>query len=171
MSRLRRHEIEVPIMVRRIQKADRPIKSERLSPLFKQLTKGKYRMVFDESYYHEPSVALEDQQWYEQITCRGGGFVYLLSEKDKLLAFFAPNGKIANLLLASVPEAKMHLNCVTEAVISFPFDKLQSVNKVVHFRRKKIIANELREAARKRLTEYHEKHAFKNNSDTKNDQG
>ena len=48
-----------------------------------ELTDGRYKIVFEESWYQERTEVREpDRRWYECIPCKGGAFINIYCEPE-----------------------------------------------------------------------------------------
>lgn len=117
------------------------------------ITEGRYKIVLEESWYHEqPEIRNPDRRWFEQIPCRGGGFIGLYSEKSELIfQLYTPKVKNARFILTTIehiPGCKA-VWLEGEAVIYFPLEALNQVAEMAFARKKR----RLPEDHRKRLVE------------------
>jgi hypothetical protein len=98
---------------------------------------GRYRIAFDECWYYErPEVKKVDRRWYEQIPCRGGGFIYLYSEHPPMLGLYTTQVKSARAIMRRLPGLKAEW-LDGEAVVYFPPGLLDQVAEMAGARRKR----------------------------------
>ena len=97
----------------------------------------RYRITLEESWYHEkPEVRKIDRRWYEQIPCRGGGFIQLHSEDPPLLKLWTPQIKSARAISREFPALKAEF-LDGEAVIYFPPELLEQIARMAGAKRRR----------------------------------
>jgi hypothetical protein len=111
------------------------------------LTANRYKIVLEETWYHERSeVRSADKIWYEQISCRGGALIGLYSLSPlTLLQLWTPRPKNARIVWESIkdtPEVRADFAFDGEAVIYFPLESLQQVAELAGAKRKRRLSEE-----------------------------
>lgn len=102
-----------------------------------ELSKEHYRIALDEAWAYERSeVRNPDRRWYEQIPCRGGGFIYLYSEDPPTLGLYTTQVKSARAIVKKIPGLGAEW-LDEEAVIYFSPDALDQVAEMAGARKKR----------------------------------
>jgi hypothetical protein len=111
---------------------------------------GSYRIALEESWYHErPEMRIPNRRWYEQIPCRGGGFISLYSETPTvILQLYSPRVKKARLIFEQIKQipgcvADFHMD--GEAVIYFPAEIVHKVAGLAFARKRRHLSQEHKE--------------------------
>ena len=70
------------------------------------LSNHRYRIVLEESWYHEqPEIRKPDRRWYEQIPCKGGAFISLYAETPTIiLQLYTPRVKNARFIFGHLKD-------------------------------------------------------------------
>lgn len=107
-----------------------------------ELSTGRYRIALDEAWkYERPEVRNPDRRWYEQIPCRGGGFIYLESEDPTpVLKLYTPMVKSARAIfnkIKHIPGVTADFHYDGEAMILFPPEVLNQVAELAGARKKR----------------------------------
>jgi hypothetical protein len=102
---------------------------------------GSYRIVLDETWNSErPEIRRPDRRWYEQIPCRGGGFIYLYAEEPPTLGLYTPLVKSARSIfekIKAIPGVRADFHYDGEAVLYFPPEILPQVPELAGARKKR----------------------------------
>lgn len=129
---------------------------------FASLTNGRYRVVLEESWYHErPEVRSPDRRWYEQIPCKGGAFIGLYSEIPEtvlhLYTHRVKNARVIWQVIKGKPGVRADFDLDGEAVFYFPPALLHAVAEMAGARKRRRLSPE----ARARLAERGKPYPFK----------
>lgn len=129
---------------------------------FASLTNGRYRVMLEESWYHERSeVRSPDRRWYEQIPCKGGAFISLYSENpETVLQLYTPRVKNARVIWEEIKGksgVRADFDLDAEAVIFFSPALLHTVAEMAGARKRRQLSPE----ARARLAEMGKAYRFK----------
>lgn len=133
------------------------------------LTGGRYKLILDESWYHErPEVRLADRAWYERLACQGGAFIAIYCNAelpcplwaagcplrrpdcrdhgDLILKLWTPRPKNARLIWQKIEgEASCYLDPLDgEAELYFPAGLLPLVAEMAGARKKRRLSPEHR---------------------------
>ena len=139
-----------------------------------ELNDGRYKIILEESWYHErPEVREPDRRWYERIPCKGGAFIAIYCEPepnclmwgagcplrlpdcrehgDLILQLWTPRPKNALVIWEKIKgEDPCHYDPMDgEACIFFPAKLVIQVAELAGARRKRRLSPE----ARARLVE------------------
>jgi hypothetical protein len=139
-----------------------------------ELTKGRYKIILEESWYHErPEVREPDRRFYERIPCKGGAFISFYCESEHgcilkgagcplqlpdcrkhrgpLLQLWTPRPKNALIIWEKIKgESSCHFDPMTgEVSIFFPAHLIFLVAELAGARRKRRLSPD----ARARLAE------------------
>ena len=123
-----------------------------------QMTKGRYKIVLEESWHHErPEVRGPDRRWYEIIPCRGfkpgppqeGPFIGLHSEAQPTLQLYSDrpiNAKSIWKEIRKHPGCGADFDMDGEVVLYFPAEAelLEIVARMAGGRKKRILTEEQR---------------------------
>lgn len=108
---------------------------------FASITNGRYRVVLEESWYHERSeVRSPDRRWYEQIPCKGGAFIGLYSENPTTLHLYTPRvGNAKNIWkeIGNKPSCRADFHLDGEVMLYFSPRLLDVVAELAGARRKR----------------------------------
>jgi hypothetical protein len=97
----------------------------------------QYRIALDEAWDHErPEIRNPDRRWYEQIPCRGGGFIYLYSEEPPMLGLYTAHVKGARAIMRKIAGLKAEW-MDGEAAIYFPPELLDQIAEMAGARKKR----------------------------------
>jgi hypothetical protein len=128
---------------------------------FASIANGRYRVVLEESWYHERSeIRSPERRWYEQIPCKGGAFICLYSENPTTLKLFTSRVKNARIIFEQIedrPKVRADFHFDGEAEIFFPPELLHIVAEMAGARKKRRLSPE----ARARLAERGKAYRFK----------
>lgn len=103
----------------------------------KELTGNRYDITFDPAWLLEQSKFKQGaQHWYERITCKNGGSIYLYSEAKKLF-IIATKKPTGNKILQEINEAKLRLETHDELEILFPIEVIHQVAQLAGAKRKR----------------------------------
>jgi hypothetical protein len=99
---------------------------------------GPYRIEFDESLKHDPTVDRDSKVWYEQIPIRGKGYIYLKTTTG--CAAYVPSMGIFNNMVkpledAQVPHQVDRLD--DEGVIYFSLQDFKAAAKILGVKMKR----------------------------------
>ena len=113
------------------------------------LAAGMYKLVLEESWYHEvPEVRGPDKRWYLQIPCKGGAFIGLHAETpETILQLYTPRVKNARIIwqqLKGQPGCRADFHMDGEAVLYFPPEFLRQVAEMAGARVKRRLSPEAR---------------------------
>ena len=113
------------------------------------LADGRYKLVLEESWYHEvPEVRGPDKRWYLQIPCKGGAFIGLYAEvPETTLQLYTPRVKNARIIweqLKTQPRCGADFHMDGEAVLYFPPELLHQVAEMAGARVKRRLSPEAR---------------------------
>ena len=125
-----------------------------------EMTGRQYRIVLEESWYHErPEVRQPDRRWYERILCRGGAWIALYWEEGGvILQLYTPRVKNAreiyrrlereplfqtDFLKNAIHKEKLEL-LEGEAVLYFPLELVHIVAEKAGARRRRRLSPEAR---------------------------
>jgi hypothetical protein len=115
---------------------------------FVSIVNGRYRVVLEESWYHERSeIRSPDRHWYEQIPCRGGAFISLFSEDPQTLQLFTPRVKNARIVWEHIknrPGVRVDFQMDGEVVLFFPPELLHLVADLAGASKKRRLSAEAR---------------------------
>jgi len=119
------------------------------------LSNHRYRIVLEESWYHEqPEIRRPDRRWYEQIPCKGGAFISLYAEPPIIiLQLYTPRVKNARFIfnhLKDFPGIKPDFHMDGEAVLYFPPELLDRVAEMAEARVKRVLSPEAKIKAAER---------------------
>jgi hypothetical protein len=113
------------------------------------LAHGRYKLVLEESWYHEvPEVRGPDKRWYLQIPCKGGAFISLYAEAPEIiLHLYTPRVKNARIIWEQLKNkrgcrADFHMD--GEAVLYFPPELLHQVAEMAGARVRRRLSPEAR---------------------------
>ncbi len=127
----------------------------------------RYRIVNDEAWHHErPEVRNPDRRSYEQIPCRGGGFIYLYSEDPPTLGLYSTQVKSARAIfnhIEHLPGVSADFGFDGEAAIFFPPEILALVAEMAGARKKRH-GRKLSAEAKSKLAEAGIAYRFNGNS-------
>jgi len=138
-----------------------------------ELTNGKYKIILEESWYHErPEVREPDRRWYELIACKGGAFINIYCEPEPncimweagcpmalpdcrehgkvILRLWTPCPKNARLIWERLKgKPSCHADWLDgEAEVYFPPEVVHLVAKLAGARRKRRLSKKAKEKLR-----------------------
>ena len=143
----------------------RPTTAAELSPVLEAvkptipdlglLAAGQYKLVLEESWYHEVSeVRAPDKRWYLQIPCKGGAFIGIYAEiPETLFQLYTPRVKNARIIwekLKDQPGCKADFCLDGEALLYFPPALIHQVAGMAGARVKRRLSPEARLKAAER---------------------
>ena len=116
---------------------------------FASFTNGRYRVMLEESWYHERSeVRSPDRRWYEQIPCKGGAFIGLYSETPEtvlhLYTHRVKNARVIWQVIQGKPGVRADFDLDGEAVLYFPPDLVRTVAEMAGARKRRRLSPEAR---------------------------
>jgi hypothetical protein len=119
------------------------------------LSNHRYRIVLEESWYHEqPEIRRPDRRWYEQIPCKGGVFISLYAETPTIiLQLYTPRVKNARFIFGHIkgfPGVKADFHFDGEAALYFPPELLDRVAEMAEARVKRVLSPEAKIKAAER---------------------
>jgi hypothetical protein len=73
-----------------------------------ELTNGRYKIIFEESWYHErPEVREPNKRWYERIPCKGDAFISYYCDPE-------PNCILRDVCPLRLPDCQEHGNLILQ---------------------------------------------------------
>lgn len=123
------------------------------------LTAGRYKLILEESWYHErPEVRGPDRSWYELIPCKGGAFIGLYSETPRIIFhLYTPRVKNAWLIWDAIkekPNAVADFHMDGEAMIYLPAEVVHQVAELAGARKKRRLSTEAKAKLVERMKAY-----------------
>lgn len=132
------------------------------NPGLAELSERRYRIVLEESWYHErPEVRTPDRIWFQQIPCRGEDcFIGVYSLEPFILQLSTSRPKNARLVWEAIKGtlgAKADFHFDGEATIYFSPELVHIVAEIAGARKKR----RLSEAHKAKLAEANQAYRFK----------